>query len=103
MRSCGRFVPSVFSQRLTPGVGNNALLSAKDNNGRAAPGARRGGWHEIRTEQGPRGGAAGRAGVGQEQQAEAAGGLLTHPASGRLLKPSLLPPPRVGTAVAPAC
>lgn len=102
MRSCGRFVPSVFSQRLTPGVGNNALLSAKDNNGRAAPGARRGGWHEIRTEQGP-GGGAGRAGVGQEQQAEAAGGLLTHPASGRLLKPSLLPPPRVGTAVALAC
>lgn len=50
-----------------------------------------------------RGGAAGRAGVGQEQQAEAAGGLLTHPASGRLLKPSLLPPPRVGTAVALAC
>lgn len=49
------------------------------------------------------GGAAGRAGVGQEQQAEAAGGLLTHPASGRLLKPSLLPPPRVGTAVALAC
>lgn len=41
--------------------------------------------------------------MGEEQRAEAAGGPLTHPESGRLLNPSLLSPPRVGTAVALAC